>query len=63
MKLRTPLAPSRERRYPVLTAIDLTLYWLLNIIAVGLSALALKMLIVLALQHPAVQMVLHRLLQ
>ena len=61
MKFRTD-SSFRERRYPVLTAIDLMLYWVLNVIAIGLSTVALKMIIVLVLQQPTVQLILHRVL-
>lgn len=60
MKIQSRIVPAHERRYPVLTAIDLMLYWTLNLTAVGLSAVALKIIIVLAIAHPTVQLILHR---
>lgn len=62
MKHTTHFAPPRERRYPVLTAIDLTLFWALNLTAIALSAIALKMAFALMVQHPNVQLVLSRLI-
>ena len=60
MKHIPHFAPRRERRYPVLTAIDLMLYWTLSAIAFGLTALAVKMMLGLILAHPAVQIILSR---
>lgn len=60
MKHLTHFAPHRERRYPVLTAIDLMLLWTLNLVAIGLTAFALKMVILMAIAHPTVQTILHR---
>ena len=53
-------APSRERRYPLLTAIDLMLHWTLSLIALGLTTVALKMLLATLIAHPSTQLIVSR---